>query len=130
MEIAICKVKPKTWNEYQKRQQHIQSRSGRELKMVPMPLYYGGTRYVFDPTCELPRHIAEGLARRQNGEIIEILEVKSVHEKERSVIMNDEKDEHDFRYGEVHLCKYCGWPFATPGGRGAHEKRFCKRKGE
>ena len=116
MEIAICKIRPKAWAEFQERQQRITDRSGKNAMNTPMAVYYGGGKYLFTPSCELPPNIARGLAKRQGGELVEIVEFVQQKEKPRKV--NRENSEH-------FLCSFCDKPYKMIYHRNKHEDK-CK----
>ena len=117
MEIAICKIRPKAWAEFQERQQRITNRSGKDAMQEPMPLYYGGGRYLFTPSCELPPNIARGLAKRHNGELVEIVEF--VQQKKRSGKVNRKNSE------QRYLCSFCDKEYQMIHHRNNHEEK-CK----
>lgn len=125
--IAVLKLTDRAWNEWRESLLRKANLMGVEYEEKPKMVPYCGTPFWFDPFCELDVFVGRELSKRPDIELVEIREV-SEESKFSTVVETDEKFEADFKYGEVYLCKHCGWPYATPHGRDMHEKRFCKRK--
>lgn len=124
--IAVLTLTDVAWNEWKAYLLRKANLMGVEYETKPKMVSYCGTPFWFDPYCEVPEFVGRELSRRPDIALVEIKEVPD--STDFPTLENDEKEEHDFRYGEVYLCKHCGWPYATPQGRNQHEKRFCKRK--
>jgi hypothetical protein len=116
MRKHILKIKQKPWDEYQRKQAHRQNRSGIEVKEVPMPIYYGGTQLIFNPTCAVSESTAKGLLKRANGTLVEHIGYEETPLNPRA--------NPDGKF----LCSFCDRGFDKAQGRNVHESRFCKEK--
>lgn len=126
MKVAVLKLTDSFWATHIEKLRHIAERQGRKFQEQPRKVFFAGGDYDFDPYCEVPAHLGVRMARRPYIELVEFKEI--IHQKVPVIVESDEKNEADFRYGEVYLCKHCGFPYATPQGRDMHENRWCKRK--
>jgi hypothetical protein len=125
-EIFIkCTIDPKYWNEKQDEAKQIAARSGVMYKQKPVSIHYVGSIYNFNPECELPYFVAKTLSTKR-------WYIKMVGEPYDKTVEwcdpTDAQEEDENKYGEVYLCKYCGWPFPRVRSRNMHEQRWCKRK--
>ena len=123
-----CTLEPEFWNEKQETLKRIALGRGVMYTPQPIPVHYLGNIFHFDPECELPARIGRILGEKRWY----IKVVGEPYEKQDVAVElpTDARDEDIYKFGEVYLCKYCGWPFPKKASRSTHERMWCKRKGE
>lgn len=120
-----ARIVPKYWDDKIEEQRRVARVRGVHFEQKPVTVHYIGNTFEFNPDAELPEHIARALSvRRWYIELVG----KPYTKTEVNELPTDAKDEDDQKYGEMHLCKYCGWPFPKAMSRATHERRWCKRK--
>lgn len=98
----LLEVTPERWLAHQ-------DRCRRKRKELPLEVFIGGDRFVFDPQCEVPDNLA-----------LRALKYRKYLQKVEQVV-EEPQEENPLE------CKYCGKVLKSLAGRKSHE-RHCKEK--